>query len=111
MTSLRLAVPAVLVAAAVAACFTYFVTPPPSVETDQRLPPTAPDMTGPNTGTPTNMDQRPNAKEQAAAAFKRAAAAILRQVPNAQASAGINEPPFTGHIPLPKRRPIPRPVI
>jgi hypothetical protein len=106
MISLRLAVPAVLVAAAVAGRFTYFVTPPPSVEADQRLPPTAPDMTGPDTGTPTNIGQRPSAEEQAAAAFQRAAAAILRRAQNAQASA--DEPPITGHIPLPKRRPIPR---
>ena len=111
MTSLRLAVPAVLVAAAVAAWFTYFVTPLPPVEADQQLPPTAPDMTGPNTGTPANIDQHPSAKEQAAAAFQQAAAAILRQLPDAQASAGTNELSITGHIPhipLPKRRPIPR---
>jgi len=113
MISLRLAVPAVLVAAAVAGCFTYFVTSPPPppgvVEADQRLPPTAPDMTGPDTGTPTNIDQRPSAEEQAAAAFQRAAAAILRRAQDAQASAGTDEPPITGHIPLPKRRPTPRP--
>jgi len=79
MISLRLAVPAVLVAAAVAGGFTYFVTPPPPVVADQRLPPTAADMTGPDTGTPTNIDQRPSAEEHAAAAFQRAAAAILRR--------------------------------
>jgi hypothetical protein len=108
MTSLRHAVPAVLVAAVVAACFTYLVTPPSPVETDRRLPSTARDMTGrPNTTTPTNIDQRLSAEEQAAAAFKKAAAAILRQAPYAQASAG--ELPITGHIPLPKKRPIPRP--
>jgi hypothetical protein len=113
MISLRLAVPAVLFAAAVAGCFTYFVTPPPPpprvVDADQRLPPTVPDMPGPDTGTPTNIGQRPSAEEQAAAAFQRAAAAIQRQASEAQASAGIDEPPITGHIPLPKRRPIPRP--
>jgi hypothetical protein len=109
MISLRLAVPAVLAAAAVAGYFTYFVTPPPPVEADQRLPPTVPDMTGPDTGSPTNIDQRPSAEEQAAAAFQRAAAAILRRAQYAQASAGTDEPPITGHIPLPKRRPIPRP--
>ena len=109
MTSLRLAVPAVLVAATLAACFTYFVTPSPPVEADQQLPPTAPDMTGPNTGTPTNIDQRPSTEEQAAVAFQQAAAAILRRLPDAQASAGTNKLPITGHIPLPKRRPIPRP--
>jgi hypothetical protein len=109
MISLRLAAPTILVAAAVAGCFTYFVTPPAPVEADQRLPPTAPDMTGPDTGTPTNIGQRPSAQEQAAAAFQRAATAILRREENAQASAGINERPINAHIPLPKRRPIPRP--
>jgi hypothetical protein len=113
MISLRLAVPAVLFAAAAAGCFTYFVSPPPPpppprvVEADQRLPPTVPDMTGrPDTGTPTNIGQRPSAEEQAAA-FLQAAQAILKQAPDAQASA--DEPPITGHIPLPKKRPIPRP--
>jgi hypothetical protein len=109
MISLRLAVPALLIAAAVAGCFTYFVTLPPPVEADRRLPPTAPDTTGPDTETPTNIGQLPSAKEQAAAAFQRAATAILRRAQNAEAAAGIDEPPTTGHIPLPKRRPIPRP--
>ena len=103
MVSLRLAVPAVLFAAAVAACFTYLVTPPPSVEVE-RLRPTAPDMTRSNTGTPTNIDRRLRAEERAAAAFNQAAKAILRQAPYAQASAGTNEIPITGHIPLPKGR-------
>ena len=107
MISLRLAFPGVLLAAAVAGSFTYFVTPPPQVEADQPLPPPAPDLTGPHTGTPTKIDQRPSAKEEAVAAFQQAAAAILRPLPNALASA--NEPPITGHIPLPKKRPIPRP--
>jgi len=107
MTSLRLAVPAVLVAAAVAACFTYFVAPPPPVETDGKSPPPARDMTGPKP-TPANIDQRLSAEERAAAAFSQAAAAILRQAPDARASAGTNELPITGHIPLPKSRPIPR---
>ena len=112
MTSLRLAVPAVLVAAAAAACFTYFVTPPPAVEADQQLPPTAPDMTAPSTAsTPTNFDQRLSAEKEAAAAFQQAAAAILRRLPDAQASASTNKLPVTGHIPLPKRRPIPRPWL
>ena len=107
MISLRLAVSGVLVAAAAAGCFTYFVTPPPrEVEVDQQSPPTMPDMTSPHTGAPTNIDERPSAKEETAAAFQQAAAAILRPLSNAQASA--NEPPITGHIPLPKKRPIPR---
>ena len=106
MISLRLAVPVVLAAAAVAGCFTYFATRPSPVETDQRLPPTVPDMTNSGTATPTNIGQRPSAEEQAAA-FQQAAKAMLRLAPNAQASA--DEPPIIGYVPLPKRRPIPRP--
>ena len=108
MISRRFAVLAVLIAAAVAACFTYFVTPPPPVEPDQQSPPTAPDTAGLGTGTSTNIGQRPSAEEQAAAAFQQAAAAILKRLPDAQASAGTDGPPIAGHIPLPKRRPIPR---
>jgi hypothetical protein len=106
--SLRLAVPALLIAAAVAGCFAYFATPPPPVEADQPLPPTKPDITSSDTGTPTDIDQRRSADERAAA-FLRTAATILRRARYAQASAGTDEPPITGHIPLPKRRPIPRP--
>ena len=98
MISLRLAVPAVLVAAALAGCFTYFVTPPPQVA-DQRLPPAG---KVPAAETDTPIDRHP----EGADAFLQAARAILQQLPNAQASA--SEPPITGHIPLPKRRPIPR---
>jgi len=108
MISLRLFVPAVLVAAAVAGCFTYFVAPPPTpqkVEFDQPLSVTVPNMTPPDTGTPTNIDQGPSPEEL----FQRAAEASLKQAPDAQASAGTDESPITGHIPLPKRRPIPRP--
>ena len=105
MISLRLALPGVLLAAAAAGCLTYFVIPPPPVELDQPLPPTAPDMAGPQT--PKSIDPRPSAEEKAVAAFQQAAAAILRPLPNALASA--NEPPITGRIPLPKKRPIPRP--
>jgi hypothetical protein len=108
MISLRLAVPALLIAAAVAGCFTYFVTRPPPVEADQLLPSTKPDITRSDTGTPTDIDQRRRADEPAEA-FLKAAAAILRRAEYAQASAGTDEPPITGHIPLPKRRPIPRP--
>jgi hypothetical protein len=108
MISLRLALPAVLVAAALAGCFTYFVTASPPVEIDQRLPPTSPNVSGSDTVTPTGVDRRPSSEEQAAAAFQRSAAAILRRLPNAQADAGTVELPITGQIPLPKRRPIPR---
>jgi hypothetical protein len=101
MISLRLAVPAVLVAAAVAACFAYFVTTPPPVEADQQLSP-AGKMSEVDLGT-MNIDQRPSAEDRADT-FRQAAEAILKQTPNAHASA--DEPPITGHVPLPKRRPI-----
>jgi hypothetical protein len=109
MISWRLFVPAVLVAAAVAGCFTYFVTAPPPVEAVQQLSPTSPDIKGPNTRIPTFIDQRSKAEEEAKAVFERAAAAILRQAPELQASVGVNEPPTAEHIPIPKRRPLPRP--
>ena len=108
MISWRLIVPAVLVAAAIAGCLTYFVTPTPPVEADQRLPPTSSDIKGPYTGTRTNIDQHPTADERAEA-FLQAAKAILKRAPDAQASADANEPPIAGHIPLPRKRPIPLP--
>jgi hypothetical protein len=107
MIHLRLAVSAVLVAAIVAGCFTYFVIPLLLAESDQRLPPDM--MNGPDPQTPTNIDQPRSAEDQAVAAFQRAAEAILRRAPNAQASAGADQPPIAGHIPLPKRRPLSRP--
>jgi hypothetical protein len=97
MISLRLAVPAVLLAAVLAGCFTYFVSPPPRMEADQRLPPSLP---------PTNIEQHLSSQKQAAAAFERAAAAIIKRAEYAQASA--IELPLAGHIPLPKSRPLPR---
>jgi hypothetical protein len=106
MISLRVAVPSVLVAAALAGCFTYFVTSPPPVEGDQRFPPTARPKTSPDTGTLTNIDPQQSV-EGKEAAFQRAATAILRRVTDAQAS--VSELPITGHIPLPKKRPISRP--
>jgi hypothetical protein len=75
----------------------------------QRLPATLPTLTGRTEAMPTNISQHPAAEQQAAAAFERAAETILKRLPDAQASADIGAPPITGHIPLPKRRPIPRP--
>jgi hypothetical protein len=109
MSSLRLAVSAVLVASLSAAVFAYFVTPspPPQVDADQRLLPAAPDLKDhPDTAVP--IDRGPSADELAAEAFDRAAKAILKRMPDARASAGTDEPRITGHIPLPKSRPIPR---
>jgi hypothetical protein len=110
MTSLRLAVPAVLVAAAVAGCITYFVTPAPpqQLEADQRLPPTVPNVTArPDWGMPRNIQR--SGRDDHIDAFERAAEAILKRAQNATASAGTDKPLVTGPVPLPKRRPIVRP--
>jgi hypothetical protein len=111
--SWRLAVPAVVGAAVLAGCFTYFVAPPLPVESDQRLPPAGQTLEA-EKGTPTNIDQRPSTRERVTA-FELAAEAILKQATAAQqpakvqeASAGTYKPAITGPIPLPKSRPIPR---
>ena len=108
MSILRLAVPAVVVAAALAGSFTYLVSPPPPVEAEQRSAAPARDVTGTAEGTPARIDQ-----ERSADDFLRASEAILRPLSNAQASvlkASVltDELPIIGHVPLPKRRPIPR---
>jgi hypothetical protein len=101
MIRLRLA-GAISLAAAFAGCFTYYVTPP-QVEAEQRLVPTAPDAAGSVAGKPTKIAEHLTLED-----YERAAEAILKRLPEAQASARTDELPFTGHIPLPKRRPIPR---
>src|ERR1700735_3193841 len=104
MSILRLAVPAVVVAAALAGSFTYFVSPPPPVEAEQRSAAPAREMTSTAAGTPVRIAQDRRAED-----FLRAAEAILRPLSNAQASAPrTDELPIIGHVPLPKRRPIPR---
>jgi hypothetical protein len=107
MISWRLIVPAVLVAAAIAGCLTYFVTPSPPVEAVQPLPLTSPAMKGPDGVTEKSIDQHSSAEEKGKAAFERAAEAILRRAPDLQASA--SEPASAVHVPLPKSRPLQRP--
>jgi hypothetical protein len=110
MISLRLALPAILVAAAVAGCFAYFLPPPlTQAESDHRMGSTLLDQASRFTWTSPNIDRPSSAEDQGAAAFQRAAEAILRRTPDAQASARTEEPAISGHVPLPKRRPIPRP--
>ena len=104
MIPLRLIVPAVLAASAAAGCITYFVTPLAQVETDQRLPPTLPNVIGPTTGASSSCWSGTSEEEKAAAAFQQAAEAILRRAPNTRAS---DEPPITGHIPVAKKAPNP----
>ena len=108
MIRLRFAVFATLVAAAFAGCLTYFVMPLAPVDTDQRLPATMPTLTDRIEPLAPDIGQHLAAEQQAAAAFERAAKTILKRLPDAMAYAGADEPPITGHIPLPKRRPIPR---
>src|SRR6187200_257814 len=107
MISWRFAVPAVLCAAAVAGCIVYFVIPAPlqPVAANERLPPTLPNVTAPlDTVISTNTQRQ--SPEDHATAYQQAAEAILRRAMNSKASA--DEPPVTGRIPLPKKRPIPR---
>ena len=80
MISVRLAVPAVLVSAALAGCFTYFVSQPPPVTVGRQLPEKMPEL---RMGIPTNIEKA----QEKADDFLQAAQAILKQEPNAQASA------------------------
>jgi hypothetical protein len=109
MISWRLAVPAILGAAGLAGCFTYFVAPLP-VEADQQLPPAGQTLEA-DMGTPANIDQRPSTRERVIA-FELAAEAILKQATAdakvQEAFARTDKPAITVHIPLPKKRPIPR---
>jgi hypothetical protein len=108
MIGMRLA-GAVLTAATLAGCFTYLVTSQPrQIEAEQRSAPVEPVVAGTAAGTPAIIGQHLAAEQQAAAAFEQAAKTILKRLPDAMAYAGADEPQITGHIPLPKRRPIPR---
>jgi hypothetical protein len=113
MVSLRLAVPMVIAAAVVAACFTYLIAPriaPPStVEADHRTPSPASSSAVQEAAVPMRISRLTNDEEKAVAAFQRAADAILKRTENLQASVATNERAISGKIPLPKRRPIPRP--
>jgi hypothetical protein len=102
MSSLRLAVAALVVAAAMAGGITY-VTAPPRVEAEKPSAPIASEVTSSMADTPTIVGQRRTAED-----FERAAKEILKRLPEAQASARTDELPILGRIPLPKRRPIPR---
>ena len=111
--------PAVLTPAALAGCLTYFLIAPSRVS--QQVPPTAvaPSSTVGQVraiDTLTNIDRRPRA-EEIANAFRRAAevnalkqATEDRQPVEAQdAALDTDEPAIAGPVPLPNRRPPPRP--
>jgi hypothetical protein len=108
MINWRFPVVTVLVAAAAAGCITYFATPAPPqpIEADQRSPPTTAIATARSDSGASRNIQPPNTNDDITA-YQRAAEAIMKRAQNAKASA--NEPLFTGRIPLPKKRPVPRP--
>jgi hypothetical protein len=106
MIDLRLAIPAILAAAAVAGCFTYFVASLARVEVEPPVPPTMSPLKGrAATEASKGVDRPTSANEKAAAAYRRAAEAILRRAQNARADARTDLPPITRPIPLPKKRP------
>ena len=112
MINWRLAVPAILVAATVAGCITYFIAPAPlqPTESDQGLRPTLPNVTGRSDfGMSANIQR--STTDEHIDAFQRAAEAILRRAQNAKASAGTDEPLVTPRAyPAAKEaRPIVRP--
>ena len=102
MISLRFAVPAVLVAAVLAGLLTYFVPPAPPSAPPPQLPEKMPEL---RMSIPANVD--PLKAQETADDFLKSAQAMLKQEPNALASAD-RPAVITGHIPLPKKRPIPR---
>jgi len=109
MIGSHVAVFAVLTAATLAGYITYLVHPSTQVADNQRphlgkLTLSAPDITALK-----SADTQSVENEKAAVAYLEAAQAILRRAPTAQASASADELPITGRIPLPRKRPIPRP--
>ena len=97
MIRLRFAALAILVAAAFAGSFTYFVMPSARVDTYQRPPVTLPSLTVRTEPLAPDIGQHLAAEQQAAAAFERAAKTILNcrkrwhmQAPTNRRSPGIS---------------------
>ena len=110
MIGSHLVISAVLTAAALAGCFTYLLRPPiASVKVDQQPHLGKLTLSAPAATASKSDDRHPVENEKAAIAYLEAAQAILRRALTAQASASNDELPITGRIPLPKKRPIPRP--
>ena len=110
MIGSHLVISAVLTAAALAGCFAYLLRPPlASVAVDQQPHLGTLTFSGPDATALIGPDRQPVENEKAAMAYLEAAQAILRRALTAQASASADELPIMGRIPLPKRRPIPRP--
>ena len=110
MVGSHLVISALVTAAALAGCWAYLLSPPiPSVAVDQQPHLGKLTFSGPDTTASKGPDSQPTESEKAATAYLEAAQAILRRAPTAQASASADEIPITGRIPLPRKRPIPRP--
>ena len=105
----RVVISAVLSTAALAGCLAYLLRPPiASVKIDMQSDPGKPQFGGPVATVSKGAETRPVENEKVASDYLAAAHAILRQAPAAHASAGADEVPITGRIPLPRKRPIPR---
>lgn len=69
---------AILLAAAFAGCFSYYVTSPPRIEAEKRLVPTAPKAADSAAAAkPTTIGERLTAED-----YERAAKAILKRLPD-----------------------------
>lgn len=110
MIGSHLVISAVLAAATVAACITYIVHPPIARENDARQSHLGMlTISDPETTASVGASRHPTPNDKAAVAYLEAAQAILRQMPIAQATANADQLPMKGRIPLPRKRPIPRP--
>ena len=81
-----------------------------TIKVDQQPAPGNLIFGGRDTAASIAADRRPATEnEKAAIAYLEAAQAILRRAPIAQASASADELRITGRVPLPRKRPLPRP--
>ena len=109
MIGWHLVISAILTSAAVAGCITYLLRPPmASIEVDQQPHVTRLSSSTPDAANSKAAGKHPIENEKASIAYLEVAQAILRRAPLAQASASTDELLFTGRVPLPRKRPIPR---
>ena len=106
----HLVISAIIAAAIVAGCVTYLVhSPIPRDKDEYQLRLGRPTLSDPDTTASIGAGGHPASNDKAAKAYLEAAQAILRQMPIAQASASADQLTMKGRIPLPRKRPIPRP--
>ena len=110
MIGSHVAIFAVLTAATLAGYITYLVHPPSTQVAENQRPHLGKlTLSAPDAPALKSADTQSVENEKAAVAYLEAAHAILRRAPTAQASASADELPIIGRIPLPRKRPIPRP--